>query len=159
MYALDATTGALRWKFATGDVVHASPAVANGVVYIGSWDRNMYALDAASGTERWRFQTGNDTTIHNQIGIASSAAVANGTVYFGCRDGHFYAVDADDGRAALGARQPHGLGDCVARGEQRRRLLSDGRRNALQGAGCGDRRGEIQRREQSDFVLVTGDRR
>jgi outer membrane protein assembly factor BamB len=98
VYALDATTGELRWKFITGNVVHASPAVAGGVVYVGSWDRNMYALDAASGKERWRFQTGNDTTIYNQIGIASSAAVSAGVVYFGCRDGHFYAVDASTGR-------------------------------------------------------------
>lgn len=97
VYALDVATGALKWKFATGDVVHASPAVVDGTVYIGSWDRNMYALDAATGTERWRYQTGNDTTIYNQIGIASSAAVANGIVYFGCRDGHFYALNARNG--------------------------------------------------------------
>lgn len=97
VYALDALSGAERWRFATGDVVHASPAVANGTVYIGSWDRNLYALDARSGAERWRYTTGNDTTIYNQIGIASSAAVADGTVLVGGRDGHFHAVDAATG--------------------------------------------------------------
>ena len=97
VYALDAATGAVRWSFATGDVVHASPAVADGVVYIGSWDRNLYALDAATGRERWRYTTGNDTTIYNQIGIASSAAVAGGMVFVGGRDGHFHAVDAQTG--------------------------------------------------------------
>jgi len=30
VYALDARTGDLKWKFATGNVVHASPAVADG---------------------------------------------------------------------------------------------------------------------------------
>ena len=98
VYAVDAATGAERWKFTTGNVVHASPAVSNGVVYVGSWDRNLYALDAGSGKEIWRFQTGNDTTIYNQVGIASSAAVAGGIVFFGCRDGHFYAVDATSGK-------------------------------------------------------------
>ena len=98
VYALDAASGVLRWSFTTGNVVHASPAVSNGVVYIGSWDRNMYALNASNGKEIWRFQTGNDTTIYNQVGIASSAAVADGRVFFGCRDGHFYAVDAKTGR-------------------------------------------------------------
>lgn len=98
VYALDGATGALKWKFTTGNVVHASPAVSNGVVYVGSWDRNMYALDARTGKELWRFQTGNDTTIYNQIGIASSAAIADGIVYFGCRDGHFYAIDAKTGK-------------------------------------------------------------
>ncbi len=98
VYALDALTGALKWSFATGDVVHASPAVANGVVYIGSWDRNLYAIDLASGKERWRYTTGNDTTIYNQIGIASSAAVAGGRVFVGGRDGHFHVVDAATGK-------------------------------------------------------------
>ena len=98
VYALEVATGAVRWTFATGDVVHASPAVANGVVYIGSWDRNLYAIDASSGRERWRYTTGNDTTIYNQIGIASSAAVAGGLVFVGGRDGHFHVVDAATGQ-------------------------------------------------------------
>jgi outer membrane protein assembly factor BamB len=93
VYALDASTGALRWSFATGDVVHASPAVSNGVVVIGSWDRNVYALDANNGREKWRYTTGNDTVIYNQIGIASSAAIANGVVFVGGRDGKFHSVD------------------------------------------------------------------
>jgi outer membrane protein assembly factor BamB len=97
VYALDATTGKLKWKFSTGNVVHASPAVINGVVYIGSWDRYFYAINAQTGALVWRFETGNDTTIYNQVGIASSAAVSGGIVFFGCRDGHFYAVNAKTG--------------------------------------------------------------
>ena len=60
VYALDAATGVLRWKFHTGNVVHASPALAAGTLYVGSWDSYFYALDAASGKERWRFKTGED---------------------------------------------------------------------------------------------------
>jgi len=97
IYALDARTGALKWSFATGDVVHAAPAVANGTVYVGSWDRNLYALDAATGKEKWRYITGNDTTIYNQIGLASSPAVALGMVFVGGRDGHFHAVNGRTG--------------------------------------------------------------
>jgi outer membrane protein assembly factor BamB len=97
VYALDASSGALRWSFPTGDVVHASPAVHDGVVYIGSWDRNLYALDAATGRERWKYTTGNDTVIYNQIGIASSAAISGGMVFVGGRDGKFHAVDARTG--------------------------------------------------------------
>jgi outer membrane protein assembly factor BamB len=98
IYALNATTGALKWKFKTGDVVHASPAITDGVLFIGSWDSYFYALDAASGKEKWRFKTGDDPDIHNQIGIQSSAAVMDGTVYFGCRDSHLYALDAATGQ-------------------------------------------------------------
>src|SRR6185295_10011288 len=98
IYALDATTGAQKWVFPTGDVVHASPAVVDGVVYIGSWDRNVYAIDAASGREKWRYTTGNDTTIYNQIGIASSAAVVGDVVLVGGRDGKFHAIDRATGK-------------------------------------------------------------
>jgi eukaryotic-like serine/threonine-protein kinase len=99
VYALDKKNGDLKWKFTTGNVIHASPAIDGGTLYIGSWDRYLYALDAQTGSLRWKFETGDDTEIYNQIGIASSAAVASGVVYFGCRDGHFYAVDAKTGVA------------------------------------------------------------
>jgi eukaryotic-like serine/threonine-protein kinase len=98
IYALDAASGALKWKFKTGDVVHASPAISDGVLFVGSWDSYFYALDAASGKEKWRFKTGEDADIHNQVGIQSSAAVADGVVYFGCRDSNLYAVDAASGK-------------------------------------------------------------
>jgi outer membrane protein assembly factor BamB len=97
VYALDAGTGVLRWKFHTGNVVHASPALAAGTLYVGSWDSYFYALDAASGKERWRFKTGEDPLINNQVGIQSSAVVADGMVYFGCRDSKLYALDASSG--------------------------------------------------------------
>jgi outer membrane protein assembly factor BamB len=98
IYALDAISGHLKWKFKTGDVVHASPAISGGTLFVGSWDSNFYALDAATGAEKWRFKTGEDADIHNQVGIQSSAAVADGVVYFGCRDSKFYAVDAATGK-------------------------------------------------------------
>lgn len=102
IYALDAKLGSLKWKFQTGDVVHASPAISGGTLYIGSWDTVFYALDAASGKERWRFKTGEDLKIHNQHGIQSSAAVVDGTVYFGARDAHVYALNAATGEKKWG---------------------------------------------------------
>ena len=98
VYALDTATGALKWKFHTGDVVHASPAISDGTLFIGSWDSYFYALDAATGKEKWRFKTGEDHDIYNQVGIQSSAAVADGIVYFGCRDSNLYALDAATGQ-------------------------------------------------------------
>jgi outer membrane protein assembly factor BamB len=97
IYSLNAASGTLNWKFETGDVVHASPAIADGTLFVGSWDSYFYALDAATGKEKWRFKTGEDPDIHNQVGIQSSAAVADGMVYFGCRDSHLYALDAKSG--------------------------------------------------------------
>jgi len=98
VYALDAASGRLRWKFKTGNVVHASPTLADGKVFIGSWDTWFYALDAVTGHMVWRFKTGEDPNVHNQTGIQGTAAVVGGMVYFECRDAHVYALDARTGR-------------------------------------------------------------
>ena len=99
VYAVDAASGVLQWKFATGDVVHASPAVASNTVYIGSWDSHFYALDAETGpAELGVRRRARIRRIHNQVGFQSSAAVVDGTVYVGCRDAHVYALDAATGR-------------------------------------------------------------
>jgi eukaryotic-like serine/threonine-protein kinase len=44
VYAVDAATGAKLWSDRTGNQVFSSPAVVNGVVYVGSGDGNMYAV-------------------------------------------------------------------------------------------------------------------
>ena len=73
----------LLWRFHTDGSV-SSPAVAEGLVYIGSYDTHVYALDAATGEERWRFKTG---YVHD-----SSPAVVDGVVYIGGWDGYVYAI-------------------------------------------------------------------
>ncbi len=80
----------LVWKFDTGAAVRSSPAVSNGVVYIGSADGHLYAVDANTGQERWKFKTGK--------AVYSSPAIAGGVVYVGSADGRVYAVDADNGQ-------------------------------------------------------------
>ena len=98
VYALDASTGELRWMFATGDVVHASPAFDAGTLYVGSWDSYFYAIDASTGKQKWRFHGGEDPVAHNQVGFQSSPAVVDGVVYTGCRDSNLYAIDAATGK-------------------------------------------------------------
>ena len=51
LYAVNGTSGALRWKFQTGGYVESSPAVdsSTGSVYIGSDDTYVYAVVAATG--------------------------------------------------------------------------------------------------------------
>jgi outer membrane protein assembly factor BamB len=80
----------VKWAFKTGGWILSSPAIADGVVYIGSDDKNLYAVDAATGKEKWKFATGGI--------VRSSPAVVDGTVYFGSYDGVFYAVDAAGGK-------------------------------------------------------------
>jgi outer membrane protein assembly factor BamB len=97
VYAADAQTGVLQWKFRTQDVVHASPAVVGNTVYVGSWDSYLYAIDAETGQQKWAFKTGEDSAIHNQVGFQSSPTVVDAVVYVGCRDAHVYAIDAVTG--------------------------------------------------------------
>jgi outer membrane protein assembly factor BamB len=80
-YALNASTGALLWRYTTEEF--SSPAVANGVVYIGSGDNNVYALNASTGALLWKYTTG--------APVESSPAVANGVVYVGSDDFPVYA--------------------------------------------------------------------
>ena len=61
---------AIQWKFHTSGRVIASPAVVNGIVYVGSTDGNFYAIDARSGTLKWKFET--------KAWEVSSPAVAGG---------------------------------------------------------------------------------
>jgi outer membrane protein assembly factor BamB len=51
------------WISPAGDVVSASPAVVDGVVYTGSWDGYFYALDARSGQLKWKFRLDCQTTV------------------------------------------------------------------------------------------------
>ena len=39
----------IRWKFHTDGQVISSPAVANGMIFVGSTDGNLYAVDLESG--------------------------------------------------------------------------------------------------------------
>jgi outer membrane protein assembly factor BamB len=82
---------AKKWSYRTGGYITSSPAVANGMVYVGSEDHNLYALDAASGHKHWSYETGDSISF-------SSPAVANGMVYVGSEDHNLYALDAASGR-------------------------------------------------------------
>lgn len=57
VYALDASTGEVLWKYTTGGPVYSAPVVWRGeegmVVFASSADRLVYALDAASGKRLW----------------------------------------------------------------------------------------------------------
>src|SRR5215471_512144 len=73
------------WHYPTSGPVYSSPAVVNGVVYIGSYDHNVYALRAATGAKLWSHRTAG--------AIMSSPAVARGVVYVGSGNNP-YALNA-----------------------------------------------------------------
>ena len=71
------------WQHDINGAVYSSPAVANGVVYIGCNDKKLYALDAKTGSKLWDYTTG--------YRIYSSPSVVNGAVYVGSLDNNVYA--------------------------------------------------------------------
>jgi outer membrane protein assembly factor BamB len=52
LLAVDAATGTQTWLVTT-DFIETSPAVANGVVYVGTDAGRLLAVDASSGAELW----------------------------------------------------------------------------------------------------------
>lgn len=82
----------VQWSAPLGGSVDSSPAVVDGVVYVGTSEGEMCALIAQDGTEIWRYQTGG--------AVVSSPAVADGLVLFGSVDRFLYAVRTDTGQLA-----------------------------------------------------------
>ena len=69
--------------------VYSSPVVANGCVYVGSYDNNVYCLNATTGVKAWNYTTGN--------AVYSTPAVAGGYVYVGSDDNKVYCLNATTG--------------------------------------------------------------
>ena len=45
MYAIDASSGELRWQFQAQGRIASAPVAANGMVYVTSWDGYLYAIE------------------------------------------------------------------------------------------------------------------
>ncbi len=104
LYALN-PNGTLRWTFATGGMIYATPALDNaGNLYFGVAGTGACWSITPGGTLRWVYTgaTGDCT--------ASPALSADGgTVYFGSKDGKLHAVNSANGIA----RWTFALGDAV----------------------------------------------
>jgi outer membrane protein assembly factor BamB len=81
--------GEVKWTYTTGSAINSSPAVVNGIVYVGSRDGFVYAFKSDTGEKLWEFKTGS--------WVESSPAVVDGVVYIGSNDGYLYALDARTG--------------------------------------------------------------
>jgi outer membrane protein assembly factor BamB len=76
-YCLNSSTGRQIWNYSVPASVNSgpSPAVADGLVYIGSWSNTLYCLNSTTGASVWNFTTGTD--------VHSCPAIVNGKVYVG----------------------------------------------------------------------------
>lgn len=97
VYALDAQTGAMKWRYAPelpNDVfaavccglVNRGVAYANGKIFVGRLDGRLVALDAGTGKELWKvkvadYQSGDD--------ITSPPTIAKNMVVIGYAGGEY----------------------------------------------------------------------
>jgi len=109
LYALDAQTGRLKWKFLTQGMGRSRPAVAGDLIYFTSDDGYMYALAARTGVQTWQTDISNFMPADKRkIGGSSdptgfdykqsSPVVSDGKVYIGSLDGNIYALEAGTGK-------------------------------------------------------------
>lgn len=108
--ALDGSTGALRWEYATPGPIKSPPTIDAGRAYFGSGDGHVYALEAASGELLWRFRAAPVERYIMVYGFLSSTwpvhtgvLVHAGVAYFAAgiidSDGtHVFALDAETGK-------------------------------------------------------------
>jgi lanthanide-dependent methanol dehydrogenase len=114
LYALDAVTGDMLWKYdpqtdraapgvACCDVVNRGAAYYNGRIYYNTLDNHTIAVDASSGEEVWKTKLGD---INRGESMTMAPLVVNGKVLVGNSGGEFgvrgwiTAVDAESGDIA-----------------------------------------------------------
>lgn len=90
--ALDAHTGEHKWKFKTGSYVSNAPTVADGVVFVPSWDESIRGIDVETGDLLWEFEA--------PAKVSASPIVSDGVLYMasegpGADHGYVYAVEPD----------------------------------------------------------------
>src|SRR5438552_2924898 len=114
VYAIEATTGKLLWKFdpkvrlnqaingSYSARTNAGVAVWAGKVYVGTGDCRLVAIDAAFGSQVWEASVCDAT----QTGITGAPHVAKGKVFMGYNGsddgvrGSLVAYDAETGKEA-----------------------------------------------------------
>ena len=95
--ALNAETGETVWAFdLRGEVesdraVYGTPAISDGVAYIGGYDGMLYSLNLENGNDLWEKLVGDGSP------IVGGPAVGGGLVVVGSSDGFLYAYDVADG--------------------------------------------------------------
>lgn len=97
VYALDAQTGQLKWKFETNGSVLNAPAFVNGKLYVSGGDVYFYVLDPQTGKVVKRYLVPVDPSLEKfeSSGVHSTPIVDSDTIYI--VNGMLLALDAETG--------------------------------------------------------------
>lgn len=86
LYALEAATGKIRWKFKTDHIIRATPQVAGSLVFCGNWAGKFYSLQKETGDKVWQ------ADLHQSI--LSQPAIENNRLIIGSRHAWLWCFDA-----------------------------------------------------------------
>lgn len=82
LYAIDAKTGAQKFRRIVKAQIYSSPALSNNIVYFGSFEGRLNAIAANDGTRLWTFETQgyqqNKDTMLSATGSLNLKKVNNG---------------------------------------------------------------------------------
>lgn len=95
LYALDARTGALRWKHETAESLATVPLIVGDRAVVVSHNDTVYAVGLADGKRAWQYRR--DLPSGFTIRGVSRPTERDGKLYLGFADGHLVALDAADG--------------------------------------------------------------
>jgi outer membrane protein assembly factor BamB/tRNA A-37 threonylcarbamoyl transferase component Bud32 len=90
LYAVNAETGNIVWKYLTDGGIVSRPALGEDSIFIGSEDERLHVLSARSGSLLWTYYTKGP--------IRSSPYIAHGHVFVGSDDMSLHAVNINGGR-------------------------------------------------------------
>lgn len=102
LYALQANTGELIWKFKTGKRVVSCPTVIENKAVFGSIDGYLYCVEKDTGKEIWKFKTGGGAACYSPL-------IIDQQVYFGAHDNLLYIVDLHSGDLIKSKDMGHGM--------------------------------------------------
>ncbi|HMU91684.1 MAG TPA: serine/threonine-protein kinase [Anaerolineales bacterium] len=90
--ALPVSSGGVKplWTFKCEDEIRGTPALHQGMLFIGCYDNNLYALNAADGQFQWKYAT--------EGGIVSRPTVFDNNVIFGSEDHRLHVVSIRSGK-------------------------------------------------------------
>ena len=101
LYAVDLLTGQEKWQFNAGtEAGSSSPAIADGVVYVGSGDYvhiSLYAVDLRTGLERWKFTESDAPLVADARIHPGSPSLGEGLAVIRRTD-YVYAIDLETGQ-------------------------------------------------------------
>ena len=92
--ALDAGSGAVKWRVNVGTPGRSAPTVVSGRMFFGTIDERLFALEIGSGRQLWTYQaSASETIVFGQ----PAPAVVGGTVLAGFGSGDIAALRAETG--------------------------------------------------------------